>query len=449
MLDNKKRVLLVNSSDIEGGAAKATLRIKRSIDSYSIQYKTRLLVDHTTSRLDGIDSRLNFSRLDGLMRLVQRKISSRISWYVQNLYGQQSTVAWPPSGLPSYLKRQYTKLDILHLHSLGNTLLSLSELPKLGKPIVWTLHDEWPTIGFQHYDINSLTACLPNILSCRSLTTRTSVPITQASFWLRLLTQFQRRRAERFLSTVDLFICPSNWLASKLAINIASFAPPTVVIPNPIDLDFWCPASKRKARAVLGLNQDTHLILYVGTHLSDPRKGYELLRQATYKLTSLLSASPCDQNVALMVAGPSYSLDQAQHGIKVVSLGSFSDDTRLRLAYSSCDVLCIPSVCDNLPNVALEAQACGVPIVCFNTGGLPEIVVNGETGLIVKDISPDLLAKSLYLVIRQPELLENMRIASRASALRSWDPSIIAKKYEDAYNFALSSWHRKTFLDYA
>ena len=109
----------------------------------------------------------------------------------------------------------------------------------------------------------------------------------------------------------------------------------------------------------------------------------------------------------------------------------------LRLAYSAADVMVVPSRLDNLPNTATEAMACGTQVVAFRTGGLPEIVNDGITGLLADAFEPEDLAQCIAEVVFHPEKQRVMAQQSRQQAEERWHPKRIAALYASAYDQAL------------
>ncbi|MEM5803104.1 MAG: glycosyltransferase family 4 protein [Candidatus Aenigmatarchaeota archaeon] len=100
-----------------------------------------------------------------------------------------------------------------------------------------------------------------------------------------------------------------------------------------------------------------------------------------------------------------------------------SSKENLPYFYSSCDVFAISSLSEGFGLTALEAQACGVPVVCFNKGALPEVVKNGKTGVIVKNTTPESLAEGIIKVLQD----ENLRAKLSKNAYE-WSKSFTWKE---------------------
>jgi glycosyltransferase involved in cell wall biosynthesis len=84
-------------------------------------------------------------------------------------------------------------------------------------------------------------------------------------------------------------------------------------------------------------------------------------------------------------------------------LGFIEDETVLAEIYSAADLFIIPSIDDNLPNTVIESLMCGTPVVGFRTGGIPDVISDGENGYICQSISPQALArhnKAYYKIFR-------------------------------------------------
>jgi len=105
----------------------------------------------------------------------------------------------------------------------------------------------------------------------------------------------------------------------------------------------------------------------------------------------------------------------------------------LALAYSAADLMVVPSRQDNLPNTAIEPQACGTPVVAFNIGGLPDIVVHCETGWIAKAFDTEDLAAGILWVLGDRDRWQELSLSARARAVERFSPQIIAKQYAQIY----------------
>ena len=429
---NKHSILFISEAD-SGGAGLACKRLSQSLNRYSNSYRSEVLVRCNPISCDSTYKIKAENTIELLYAKSQLRISRKISSVASKLYHSQATVAWPRTGLPRYIHNNFPKASVVHLHSIGSSLISLSELSSIKKPLEWTLHDEWPTHGCLHYSHIPLFP-KPEAGYDRNQEYLENVPFHLFCKFkpaiLRELESIIRRKSESRLRCVDLFISPSQWLADKVRSNITSFNPKIAVLPNPIDCSFWMPVNKAKARAELGMRHDAMYILYVGTHLSDPRKGHDLLKRASFLLRSADNKSVSSSHIRLAVIGPSYPVDASEYGLEIDQLNAAIDEASMRRAYSACDILCIPSLADNLPNVGTEAQACGLPVVCFDTGGLPELVDDGVTGLIC-DTSSQNLAHALIRLATNPSLVHEMSAASRQGAIEKWDEKQITKNYEN------------------
>jgi len=155
-----------------------------------------------------------------------------------------------------------------------------------------------------------------------------------------------------------------------------------------------------------------------------------LKKHATVKLKTV-GSGPKEQQITTHIN----ELNLEKH---VEIIDNISDDDLLKL-YNSSDLFVLPSIIDSQGNteglgvVLIEAMACGLPVIGSNIGGIPDIVHDGETGLLVpqKDISE--LSKSIIKLIENPDLME--KIANKGykmvKANFSWEK--IAKDYIYCY----------------
>ena len=111
---------------------------------------------------------------------------------------------------------------------------------------------------------------------------------------------------------------------------------------------------------------------------------------------------------------------------------------------SAADIVVVPSVryegyVDGLPNVALEAMAAGRPLVATDVGGLPELVRQGITGVLVAEKDPSALADGILELARDPDLRERLGAEARREICeeRSWES--VGRRYVELYEVVSTS----------
>ena len=301
-------------------------------------------------------------------------------------------------------------------------MLAIADIARIRKPIVWTLHDMWAFCGAEHYTIDH---------RWRDGYLRDNRPAHESGFDLNRHTwQLKRNHWRRPLQIV----CPSHWLADCVRTSALMHDWPVAVVPNTIDTHRWQPIEQRLARQLLGLPQDCPLLLFgaMGGG-NDPRKGIDLLLAAL----ALLLSEPSLQTLQLVVFGQLAPQSPPQLGFPVHYIGHLHDDLSLRALYSAADAIVIPSRQDNLPNTGLEAHACGTPVVAFNTGGLPDIVLDRVTGALAQPFEPASLAAAIRWVLEDSQRRRALGAAARERAEQLWAPARVAGQYAEVYGRAI------------
>ena len=343
------------------------------------------------------------------------------------------STAWPSTGLGNELEHlnQQGLIDIVHFHWLGDRTLSIEEIGRLPMPLVWTLHDQWPFCGAEHYTTpppSNQPESTDNRFVCgyspASRPEHESGPDLNRITWLRKRCSWRR--------PIHI-ICPSNWLAECARRSALMANWPITVIPNPIDLNVWSPFDQKQSRALSGLPAGRPIVLFGalgGT--SETRKGADLLLHALQYLRTQLVGTPLEE-LELVVFGQSRPLEPPDLGFPIHYIGRLHDDLTLRLLYASADVFVIPSRQDNLPNTGLEAHACGTPVVAFRTGGLVDIVDHNITGALADPFDPLSLAESIRWVLEDSERRRQLGLAARQKAERLWSFPRVAGLYANVY----------------
>ena len=148
------------------------------------------------------------------------------------------------------------------------------------------------------------------------------------------------------------------------------------------------------------------------------------------------------QTEITLLAFGSGKLPVAEWKFEVVELGSVQSPRLQSIFYSACDTFVVPSRIESFGLTALEAMACGTPVVAFRTGGLAELVVHEKTGLLA-DLAAGApsLFEALSWMIHHPGERQNMGSAARQRVEREFSASLLAQRYAELYQSLTAGTH--------
>lgn len=410
------RVAHVNFWDITGGAARAAYRI------------------HHALRRQGIDSRLYVSNAvagDWTVQAPDDRFSTWRSRFRLSLGGlwtkslrTGSAVLHSPAVLPSRWPKRLNALDadIIHLHWVGAEMMSVSDIGKLTKPTVWTLHDMWGFCGAEH---------LSQEFRWRDGYRRDNRPAYESAFDLNRWTW--QRKLKYWRRPIHI-VAPSRWMADCARNSVIMRNWPISVVPNPVDTEVWRPTDKNLARALLGLPADVPLLLFGavgGTR--EPNKGFDLLKSALDHLRGDLAG------LELVVLGQLAPREPMNLGFPIHYTGHLYDDISLRLFYSAADAVVVPSRQESLSNCAIEAFACGTPVVAFDVCGPLDVVEHEKTGYLAKHFDAADLARGIQWVLNGAERRSLLAVHSREAAVTRFSFPVAAEKYLEVYRTTIDA----------
>ncbi len=376
------KILHLSHSDISGGAARAAYRINHSL------------------RTAGIDSRMWVNKaiaddwtVEGPTSKVARALAALRPHAVQPLVKTLNTnnpIIHSPAILPSkWVNRiNASNADIIHLHWVQGEMLSIADIGRIQKPIIWTLHDMWAFCGAEHYTEDQ---------RWQEGYQRNNRPAYESGFDLNRWTW--QRKFKHWHQPMHI-VAPSQWLANCVRTSSLMRDWPVSVVANPIDTSCWKPFNQSFARQLLGLPINVPLLLFgaIGGG-RDLRKGFDLLLHSLKHLRD----DPRANGMELVVFGQNEPHSPPNLGFPIHYKGHLYDDFSLRALYSAADIMVIPSRQDNLPNTGVEAHACGTPIVAFDIGGFPDIVRHMQTGYLAQAFDTEDLAKGIMWGIAKKE----------------------------------------------
>lgn len=323
------KILFLNTSS-KGGAAVACERI--AIACTSVGHEVTIINQRDFADLISANGEKNLY----LIRVFVLKVLGRLQQY----FSRRSYTSTMVFGSVLAKTINESEFDVVHLNWVNSGFLSLRQIRRIEKPVVWTLHDMWLFTGFRHVLLDKQR--------------------------LFIVEKLMRLRIQKLLAlnpNISL-VAPSKWLADKIGkcygINVE-------VIPNPIGRlvleDTFKAGISRKSFSVLFLHNSKEF-----------HKGYDLLIRSLQVLSKTYSV----ELVTLVNPVPDFA------NVSVKTIDFVNGEKDLYHLMRSVDCVLVPSRIDNFPNVCLEALRSNTPVVAFSIGGIPEIVSHKENGYLAK-----------------------------------------------------------------
>jgi glycosyltransferase involved in cell wall biosynthesis len=312
--------------------------------------------------------------------------------------------------------------DIVHLHWIHNEFISVSDIARIKKPIVWTLHDMWAFCGAEHLTTNS-----------RYIDGYSKFNRPSGENGLDLNRWTWKRKLKHWTKPMNI-VTPSLWLSTKASESKIMKSWTISRIPHPIDTLIWEPLNRETSRDKLGLDNNIKIILLgaIGV-FSDENKGLSLALEAF----NLLHDINKQNNVEIIIYGQQSKSLNLKTPYRIHYFEEITDDYKLRELISASNVTLIPSYIESFSLSAQESLSMGIPVVCFNESGIKELVSHKKTGYLAEPFKSSELANGLSWVIsnQNSALLED---ESRESIVNKYEERNIAMQYKNLYESVLA-----------
>lgn len=381
-----KKVVLISHADILGGA---------SLTTYRLMYALRRA---------GVDARMIvFTKLtdDENVSLVSSRYMRSLSFlmergeiFVRNGFNRKDLfkVSTASTGIGLTRHPWVREADVIHLHWINQGFVSLRglrQLVRLGKPMVWTMHDMWCFTGVCHHS-----------LGCKKYTDVCGAcPLLGSDRPVDLSTKTQRRKGRIYDNSDIHFVGVSNWIAERARESRLLCNADIKVIPNAFPIETYYTESKHEPTA-FGLDYSRRLIVMAASTLDDHIKGLPLGIKALNKFAAQYPELTAESQLLL------FGRLKNPHALKDLRfpfrfMGRIDDQNLMRRIYAASDVVISPSLFETLPGTLIEGQAAGCVPVSFDRGGQADIIDHMKTGYIAFYPDTDDFARGIHWALTQ------------------------------------------------
>lgn len=406
-------ILHISYYDNNGGAAKAAFRLHKALLKLNIDSKI-LVTEKTT-----IDRSIITVFNSPIAKIINLSLQSLNNLIIKK-YKKDEYITWSTNMFSSGMvikKIKEINPDLVHIHWIGNSMLSISELSKITVPVVYTFHDSWYFTGGCHVP-NDCTKYKDNCNKCPQLNSNKKFDASHF-IYNKKITQWGNINFN--------IITPSKWLSSCTKKSRLFKNANIHTIHQGLDIQIFRPIQKSVAREILQLNQTSKIILFGAVSATkDKNKGFDLLINA-------ISNLPSQNNYTIAIFGSNGDEIEINAPFPIKFLGKLYDETSMSLLYSACDVMVVPSYQESFGQTAIESMACGTPVVAFGATGLLDIIDHRVNGFLAKPYDSESLADGISWILENVDyntLSEN----ARNKVVNTFDIKNIAEKYISIYN---------------
>ena len=417
------RVLIVNTSEREGGAAVAANRLMDALNNNGVKAKM-LVRDKETDNITVVG--LKGGLLQRFRFLWERWcVYYHLHFKRDHLFDlDMANTGFDITKLP-----EFKEADVIHLAWINQGFLSLKDIGKIinsGKAVVWTMHDLWAATGICHFTFG----CEAYKGQCHNC-----FYLPRGGKSADLSTRVFNKKKKVYYNSGIHFVACSKWLGNSARQSSLLTGLQLSVIPNPIDTHVFCPKDKRVARLHSTLPEGKRIILFVSQRVTMERKGMAYFIKA---ISLLAERYPeMKENTVIAILGGRADEVVSQLALPSFPLGYVKNERQLVDIYNSADVFVIPSLDENLPNTIMESMACGVPSVGFKAGGIPEMIDHQKNGYVASYKDADDLAAGIHWVLGEADK-EELKMQCVQKVMSCYSQRSVAMKYVEVYNQALA-----------
>ncbi len=444
-----RRILQVSERDCKGGAAMVAWNLHRQFRERGMEswmaVGTRSSHDPSVTVIPNDASRNWYTQSVRRAQENARQSSGRAGW-LDRLLGLAAEpgrrlARWrgiedfDHPGTWRLLELTGTRPDVIHCHNLHQGYFDLRALPWLSRvvPVVLTLHDAWLLSGHCAHSFG----CERWMTGCGKCPDLSIYPAAQ-----RDSTAFNWKRKRNIARQSSLYVAaPSHWLLDQTKQSLLMPAVRhSLVIPNGVDLDIFHPGDSAAERAWLDIAPDALVLCFAAEGIRHNQfKDWSTLRIALQILGARVRNPR--RKIIFLALGETAPAEQIGE-IEVRSIPYTTEREHLARCYRASNVSVHAALAENFPLAIVEALACGTPVVASRVGGIPEIIRDGETGLLSPPREPEALAAAIERLLNDHLLAARFGRNGAADARARFSLRAQTAAYLEFYRHAQQDFSR-------
>ena len=343
---------------------------------------------------------------------LKKKISRNLKFIFKSKNKNTHTVSLFNSNILSQID-EYNP-DIINIHWIGNEFISLKQISKIQKPIIWTLHDMWLYSGAEHYTTDQ--RFIDGYNKENRNRDESGLDINR---WVW-------NRKKKYITKNIKIISTSDWQYQNSKKSFLLKNNDNFKISLPIDPSIWKPTDKKDARNDLGwLTNKIYFLFGFSDYSRRNIKGLDIALDLFDKFNTKNNG-----NCILNIFGNIEKKYLNKRNVNV--LGSIKKPSELKKIYSASDLLLNPSRLESFGQIALEALACGLPILINKNTGTNDLILCEEMGYVLENESNSNF-DPLFEWFNKNCLSNNQNLLHR-KIKENFSYDIIATKYKDLIN---------------
>lgn len=416
MSGKQLKVVLINHSDIHGGAAVVTYRLMYALRRAGVDAKMLVYTKYSSDpNVEVVSTRLKRGLVFSLERI---KIMRNNGFNRDDLF--KVSIANHGVGIAS--NRLVKDADVVVLSWINQGLVSLDDLKrlgKMGKPVVWIMHDMWAMTGICHHSLGC-DFYKRQCGNCRFLGVHREKTDLSHQVW--------KKKNEIYGQTPIHYVAVSNWVKDRAMESSLLHDKPVDVIHNAFPVETF-PIEIPEDLRPFSMKSDKRYILMGAARLDDPIKGLPMAIEA---LNHIFDEYPAISNTTEMIFFGGLKNQDAFENLRFPYryVGVIRDQALLRRMYASSAVVVSSSLYESLAGTLIEGQAAGALPVSFGAGGQCDIIEHKKNGYIAEYRDTQDLANGIMWALRQP----TTRAALHGFVEEKFSSDIIASKYIELFN---------------